>query len=675
MKEEGKYKNPEIELAWRMAENTGVNIFLTGKAGTGKTTFLRDFAKSTRKRCVVLAPTGIAAINAGGSTLHSFFQLPFGPYIPTSNYGNQRTFQFSKRKIGMIRSLDMVIIDEISMVRSDLLDSVDAVLRRFRDRTRPFGGVQLLMIGDLQQLAPVAKAEEWEMLRPYYDTQFFFSAHALKESGFVTVELKTIYRQSNGLFVEILNAVRENRADAQTLARLNQRYIPDFRPDDSEGYIRLTTHNMQADQINEEKIRSIHAPEVVFKAEVNGDFPELSYPTAERLVLKVGAQVMFVKNDSCIDKRYFNGLIGRVVALSGGNVTVLPQGDDTPIVVGRETWTNVRYVLNEETKNIDEETQGTFSQIPLKTAWAITVHKSQGLTFEKAIVDVQYSFTHGQAYVALSRCRSLEGLVLSAPIPAAAIINDPHVAEFTEGIPAQVPTSVRVQELEREYFLGLVAELFDFRQVRYAFDAYLRIVDEHLFKQYPNALGRLKAARMDFSQQVDHVASTFAVQYTNLIMRDFQYASDSLLQERCRKGAEYFAKAVKKLRDLLQSLSITAGNKTIADRLERNAHELAENLRQKFILLSYVATKGFERDAYLRQRALASIGEVGAKKAAKRKKTGLKPHIAKAESKGNDALAAYEAANEMLDSANTYQHEELAAYPDVPQLDFDGLPY
>ena len=328
--------NQELELSWNLVENTGVNIFLTGRAGTGKTTFLRDLVKRTQKRCVVLAPTGIAAINAGGSTLHSFFQLPFGPFIPNAGVVDQRSFRFSKQKIRMIRSLDLVIIDEISMVRADLLDSVDSVLRRYRDRTRPFGGVQLLMIGDLQQLAPVAKAEEWELLRNYYDTQYFFSSHALKESGFVTVELQTVYRQSNAEFVQLLNSVRTNAADASVLMRLNGRYIPDFSPSEEEGYIRLTTHNAMADRFNGQKLKDLPSESIVYEAEVIADFPELAYPTAQRLELKIGAQVMFVKNDSSPSTRFFNGLLGRVPRIGPDLVEVLPHNAPEPLPLTRE---------------------------------------------------------------------------------------------------------------------------------------------------------------------------------------------------------------------------------------------------------------------------------------------------------------------------------------------------
>lgn len=659
-------ENKELELAWQLVQHTGNNVFLTGKAGTGKTTFLHALKSKTHKRTVVLAPTGIAAINAGGSTLHSFFQLPFGPYIPASR-DDSRYFRFSKRKINIIRSIDLVIIDEISMVRADLLDSVDAVLRRYRDRTRPFGGVQLLMIGDLQQLAPVAKPEEWEMLRPYYDTQYFFSSIALREAGFVTVELHTVYRQTDLTFIELLNAVRNNTADSNVLARLNERYVPDFEPDDDEGYVRLTTHNFQADRINEENMERLDTPPRVFRAIVKGEFPELSFPTFEQLTLKVGAQVMFVKNDSSGHRRYFNGMLGRVVEMSDSTVSVVPQDAEEAICVGIEEWTNTRYTLNDSSKEIEEEVLGTFQQIPLKAAWAITVHKSQGLTFSHAIIDVQRSFTHGQTYVALSRCKSLEGMVLSAPIPAAAIITDPCIIAFTDSIPAQTPTLSKVRDMEREYFLRLLSELFDFTPLRHTFDAYLRIVDEYLYKQFPRELAAIKAARQEFGDAVYKVAQNFSVQYVGIVTADYDYAENALLQERCHKGATYFLDKIADMAATLHKNRVESGNKSIAERLSRTTSELDVQIRVKRKLLSYFAERTFSVSAYLRQRAMTSIEDEDAPRA-KGRKSAVKP-------RKKMLKKAYEVESEMAEDANSYSLHELEEYPDMPDLTAAELPY
>ncbi|MDO4992125.1 MAG: AAA family ATPase, partial [Prevotellaceae bacterium] len=425
-------ENPELELAWNIISNTDTHLFLTGKAGTGKTTFLRELRRKVPKRMIVVAPTGIAAINAEGVTIHSFFQLPFGPQIPGTQYGNNKRYAFRRQKLRLIRTVDLVVIDEISMVRADLLDAIDSVLRQYRDRNRPFGGVQMLMIGDMQQLAPVARDDEWAMLRSYYDTPYFFSSKALQQTDFVTVELQHVYRQSDPLFVGLLNKVRTNTADAETLQTLNQRFIAGFNPPKQEGYIRLVTHNAQADAINQRELEALSTPAYNYDATIWKEFPELSFPTDKTLTLKLGAQVMFIKNDSSQEKRYYNGMIGEVVDIDDEHIQVRPAGQSGIIDVTPEEWQNMKYELDEKTKEIHETVVGTFTQYPLKTAWAITVHKSQGLTFEHAIIDVQHSFAHGQTYVALSRCKSLEGMVLAAPIPQYAIINDKTVETFQE---------------------------------------------------------------------------------------------------------------------------------------------------------------------------------------------------------------------------------------------------
>lgn len=660
--------NSELELAWQLVQNTGCNVFLTGKAGTGKTTFLRNFCAKTNKRTVVLAPTGIAAINAQGSTLHSFFQLPFGPYIPgTTQRSNEKGYKFSEKKRRLIRSLDLVIIDEISMVRADLLDSVDAALRRFRDRTKPFGGVQLLLIGDLQQLAPVVKPEEWALLQPYYDTQYFFSSLALKEAGYVTVELKKVYRQSEEEFIALLNKVRNNEADAAVLQALNSRFIPNFNPSPSEGYIRLTTHNRQADAINEREMNALTSEPHTYKAEIRKEFPELSYPTAEELTMKVGAQVMFVKNDSTLPKRYFNGMIGTVVSMTDSCINVLPQGGSEHISVTPEQWENTRYNLNEETKEIEEELLGTFSQMPLKPAWAITVHKSQGLTFERAIIDVQYSFSHGQTYVALSRCKSLDGIVLSAPIPAHAIINDINVVAFTKSIPQQIPTEEKVRDLKRAYFLSLMAELFTFHGIRNAFDAYLRHLEEWLYKQCGESVQQWKEARGEFEQQVYNVSGNFALQYQRMINADYNYASNEQLQERCKKGAAWFRKELEKLATLLKNIQISTKNKAVAEREATLKAEFKEQLSVKLQLLKETETEGFNVERYVHTRAIATLG-------ADAKKNNTKSANPKA--KKQRTKSSREAIDELMNEANSYDLSELAEVEvDYPDLSHDGIPY
>ena len=425
--------NDRLELAAKIIEKTGCSLFLTGKAGTGKTTFLRNLRASSRKRMVVTAPTGIAAINAGGMTLHSFFQLDFGPFVPGARRDsrNRHSMAFSKEKIRIIRGLDLLVIDEISMVRSDMLDAVDDVLRRFRDRTLPFGGVQLLLIGDLQQLPPVVIDSEREILRANYRSPYFFDSHALSQLDYLTLELQTVYRQSDPEFLGLLNSVRDNKADMSVLERLNSRYIPGFNPADSEGYVRLTTHNRMANEINRARLDELQSPAYTFRASIQGNFPESSYPAEPYLELKEGAQVMFIKNDTGMDRAYYNGMIGQVVAIDEEyGVAVRPQEGGEIIQVLPVDWDNISYTVNPETKEIIEHKEGTFTQFPLKLAWAVTIHKSQGLTFDRAIIDVKRSFAHGQTYVALSRCRTLQGLVLVNPVSPSSIINDTSVDRF-----------------------------------------------------------------------------------------------------------------------------------------------------------------------------------------------------------------------------------------------------
>ena len=371
--------NPELKLAFDFVQFTNRNIFLTGKAGTGKTTFLHNLKNTLFKRMIVVAPTGVAAINAGGVTIHSFFQMPFGPILPGRLESSENKFvqKFNKKKINIIRSLDLLVIDEISMVRADLLDGIDTVLRRYKNKTLPFGGVQLLMIGDLQQLAPVVKDNEWSMLRNYYETVFFFSSAAFKQSNAISIELKHIYRQQDNSFIKILNEIRNDKLSAESIKTLNERYQPGFSPDNDDGYITLTTHNANANKINEEQLKKVKSKTYTFEAEVNGQFPEHSFPVNQFLELKVGAQVMFVKNDSSPEKRYFNGKIGMITGFSGEIINVQCPEEDEPIAVTQETWENIRYSIDEKTKAIEEETMGSFIQHPLRLAWAITIHKSQ----------------------------------------------------------------------------------------------------------------------------------------------------------------------------------------------------------------------------------------------------------------------------------------------------------
>lgn len=419
--------NFELDVARFIVEKTDMSLFLTGKAGTGKTTFLRDVVRHTKKKCIVLAPTGIAAVNAGAMTIHSFFQFGLGPFVqgviePKSD------FRINKSKLELIRHLQLLIIDEVSMVRADLMDHIDVELRRIRRNSKPFGGVQLLMIGDLQQLPPIAHGGEDELLRQYYKTLYFFSSAALKSMKYSCIELKNVYRQTDRHFIDILNHARNCTLTSQDISDLNARYIPDFSPKPEDGYIRLMTHNRQVDYVNVAEMEKLDSKPYTFEAAVTGTFPEESYPTANSLTLKKGAQVMFIKNDP--ERRFINGTLGEVKSIDKNSIAVRLAESGTVIDVEPMEWQNIRYQFDEESKEISSKQIGRFKQYPLKAAWAITVHKSQGLTFDKAIIDVHAAFSPGQAYVALSRCRTLDGLVLSSPVSSSVFMRDNAVDAY-----------------------------------------------------------------------------------------------------------------------------------------------------------------------------------------------------------------------------------------------------
>ena len=596
--------NTEIELAWQCIENTGSHLFLTGKAGTGKTTFLRKLKEKSPKRMIVVAPTGIAAINAGGVTIHSFFQLSFAPYIPESKFTSaQSPYKFGKEKISIIRSMDLLVIDEISMVRADLLDAVDAVLRRYRDKHKPFGGVQLLMIGDLQQLAPVVKESDWALLGEYYDTSFFFGSHALKETEYITIQLQKVYRQSDDVFVSLLNRIRTNDIDNQVLAELNKRYIPNFQPDEDEGYIRLTTHNYQAQRVNEQQLAALPGQSFNFKAAIEGNFPETAYPADMDLQLKKGAQIMFIKNDSSGEGRYYNGKIGIVTGVGRDHIIVLGKGDSKDFALSHEEWTNSKYTLNPATKEITEEVEGIFKQYPIRLAWAITIHKSQGLTFERAIIDANMSFAHGQVYVALSRCKTLEGMVLGSPLTRDSVINDDSISDFTRTVENSFPDKNRLNELQRLYYYELLCEQFGFSNIKRHFSQLLRLLDEFLYDLYPKTLQGYKIHFERFQNEIEKVASAFQGRYAELMLSP-DYAQDPVLNERLTSGARYFQEKVEDiLHVLIRKTQIELDNKELRKRFEEAFFALKELVQIKQGTLEYTAENGFTVSGYLKNKA------------------------------------------------------------------------
>jgi len=435
----------EANYVLQFINQTNRSIFLTGKAGTGKTTLLKEIIKSTHKNCVVVAPTGIAALNAGGVTIHSMFQLPFGGFIPDNSIPQffenskfetkatlRRHFKMSALKKSVIQNMELLIIDEVSMLRSDLMDAIDFMLQSVRRKNLPFGGVQVLFIGDLLQLPPIIRDEEWRTLRSYYKGKFFFHSHVIQQNPPLYIELSKIFRQTDEQFISVLNNLRNNQISQNDIQILNQFVQPNFDLKANKGYITLTTHNVKADSINSQSLIDLKGKSKVYEALIVDDFSEKIYPLDEKLELKVGAQVMFIKNDLSFEKNYFNGKMGVIKSLSDDEIMVHFPEENKTIEVERYEWQNIRYYVDENTKEISEEVLGTFTHYPIKLAWAITVHKSQGLTFDKAALDVSQVFLPGQAYVALSRLRSLNGLVLLSPLQMNGISSDQDVMEYAE---------------------------------------------------------------------------------------------------------------------------------------------------------------------------------------------------------------------------------------------------
>lgn len=612
--------NPQLQLAFDFVQYTGSNIFLTGKAGTGKTTFLHTLKKLSPKRMVVVAPTGVAAINAGGVTIHSFFQLSFGPQVPGYEEASQDAgyMRFGKEKRNIIKSLDLLVIDEISMVRADILDGIDKTIRRFKNKNLPFGGVQLLMIGDLQQLAPVVKEGEWQLLREHYDTAFFFSSKALKETHFISIELKHVYRQSDQDFINLLNKIRDNQLDQNVISILNERYNPSFEADDK-GYIILTTHNAKAKNINGSRLERINEKPKKFIADVEGNFPEYNYPTEYELHLKTGAQVMFVKNDPSTHKLYYNGKIGKVTGFENSNVVVQCPDDDYPIEVEPLVWQNVKYGLDRETKEITEELQGSFTQIPLKLAWAITIHKSQGLTFDRAIIDAQAAFAHGQVYVALSRCKSLEGLVLNSKINSLSIRSNTSIKQFTHDVEENQPDNKVLQRSKLLYQEQLLTDLFDFNTIQNQFYYINNLLTKNAYNLPVSLIEKYRLESKKHKTDVINTADKFRLQLKNLLQYEQDVEKNPMLQERICKAVDYYYKMLEEVViNLVQSTEVETDNKEIKRSISGALDKLLQEGMFKLNCLK-ACEKGFVLKDYLQQKAKASIE--GLPKKPKKKKS------------------------------------------------------
>ena len=623
--------NDELRTAWDFVEHTGRSIFLTGKAGTGKTTFLKTVVEQSKKRSIVVAPTGVAAINAGGMTIHSFFQLPFTPYVPNARI--QSKFDFGKEKRRIIASLDLLIIDEISMVRSDLLDAIDSVLRRYRDHYKPFGGVQLLMIGDLQQLTPVVTPEDEALLKPYYDTPYFFGSKALQQIEYVTILLSQVFRQEDVAFLDVLNHIREAQPSDHDIAVLNQRYQPAFIPKQGEGYIRLTTHNYLADTYNENELKKLPGHSYTYQAQIEGNFPEYSYPTSEVLTLKEGAQVMFVKNDPTGDHRYYNGRIGEVVEISESRVCVLCAGDAEGIEVEPLEWENAQYQLNPETRVIESKVQGTFRQLPLRLAWAITIHKSQGLTFERAIIDANLSFAPGQVYVALSRCKTLEGMVLSAPIEARAIIADKRVEDYISHQEEEAQRSIsQLPQLKEEYYRFLLLELFDFHDIFYKEEHLLRLMTEFFYHAFTDTTELHKRVLSNFSSQTMSVSEKWLQKIRQLPMEQLHTEE---FQERVKRSAEWFETSIHDVfaNSIDLAAQIKSNNKQAMNRFTETLADVRQSVLSRRFLLSKIADQGFSIPIYLHEKQYSLLDAIDEQQIKKPRKQRVKKEKPKKEPK------------------------------------------
>ena len=563
--------------------NTDTTLFVTGRAGTGKTTLLRYVAESSQKNTVVVAPTGIAAINAGGVTIHSFFKLPFAPFIP-SVIEAKKLIAGQKMRAefrSVIRSVDMIIIDEVSMLRADILDAIDVVLRHYRNSKFPFGGVQMVFFGDMYQLPPVCVNDEWFILKDYYSTPYFFSAKVFEKQEIVCLELDKIFRQRDADFVEILNQVRNNNISKENFNRLNDRYNPDFDLENNPDFVVLTTHNAVSDDINESRLIDIDSKTFIFDAAIKGDFPEYLYPVEQQIVLKKGARVMFTANDHINPERlYYNGKMGTVVELEDNNVYVTCDGEDDPIQVNYETWENNTFSYNRKENSVDVKTIGTFTQLPLRLAWAITIHKSQGLTFQKVAIDAANSFTSGQVYVALSRCTSLDGIVLLSPINSNSIMVDSRIQRFSKNNFNEDLLPDFVNRKKRDTLCNMLIKLFSFNLLEVAVLDLKGYVTEFRadFSDYtPEMVENILSIVQDLSD----VGTRFAVQ-----LRKITNANDfSLLNSRVNDAKKYFLQRLETLEKAMDITNVSTKKKERANKFSKFLNEVNKNLQETLFFL------------------------------------------------------------------------------------------
>lgn len=591
--------NDPIQLAAAMINRTAKNVFLTGKAGTGKTTFLKKLAEETHKNYIIVAPTGIAALNAGGATIHSTFSLPFGSFIPEAQYrltsAQERGFytreilfknnSLSKARKHVLQTLELLVIDEVSMLRADTLDAIDVRLKYAKNIwDRPFGGVQVLFIGDLFQLPPIVKDEQRAMLQRYYQNAYFYHSIALRQSGLVYIELEKIFRQQEGSFIEILNNLRQNRISAEDRDALNEYYRPNAKPE--QGVITLATHNRQVDEINEKALRELKGKSFTYRAKIEGDFPESMYPCEKELELKVGAQVMFVRNDSSQDKRFYNGKIAEVVSLDEDEICVILDGEEDEFYVPKENWENAKYAVEDDSLSPELEVLGTFTQFPLKLAWAVTVHKSQGLTFDKAIIDVGRAFAPGQVYVALSRLRSLDGLILKTPIPLSGVQSDADVVHFSKDRKENTNHVKELKSGQESYAKQLVLEAFDFT-------ALSKLLDKTIGKwqtPLPFHLERMSKWSERWLESVGELMK-IGVSFQGQLFRLSVDGDGEKLIERLEKGTEYFESELKKIFESLYGFRADISRAKGIKQMTNDLEEVDQYLLQKWKRISEVLNR------------------------------------------------------------------------------------
>ncbi|WP_419494871.1 AAA family ATPase [Chryseobacterium bernardetii] len=576
-----------------LLEHTNRSVFLTGKAGTGKTTFLNNFVKTTRKKHIIVAPTGIAAINAGGVTIHSLFAIPSRTFVPTTEPVDPNLamninelfphFKYRKEKLDLFREIELIIIDEVSMLRADLLDMIDHSLRRVRRNQLPFGGVQLLLIGDLYQLPPVVRDDSERILSKFYETPFFFSAKALQNVRLITVELTTVYRQQDEEFLEILNAVRNADFHNLDFEKLNARYNPDFEPE-NETYIHLCSHNRIADHINQKKLSELEGESLFYKASVIGEFKETQYPMEETLELKVGAQIMFIRNDSSPEKNFYNGKLAEISYLDEDIIKVVLDESKKEIIVTTEVWEQKRYTLDSE-KNIKTEVLGSFEQYPIRLAWAVTIHKSQGLTFDRVIIDAGRSFASGQVYVALSRCRTLNGIVLKSEISQNAIFKDRRIEDFQDSTNANENLLQIIDHEKYDYTLHKVHMAVDADWLKEAVMNWkeipftVGIPDAEKSNTLSDDLERESEYLFRISQKFKKVTR---LKLTDFISGEIQWSE---LEEKCRGAVNFFYKNVAEkillpLKKLYSETIATKGLKTFNEETKMLLHDLEEYIEK-----------------------------------------------------------------------------------------------